>query len=83
MSQGAPTRVPQSRRLPTTPVFLRSSLLYARGLDASIHLRPLTFFRKNRSGDGQLRADAFLVIMAVSSGTISYLVAREVAKRCR
>ena len=26
-------------------------------------------------------ADAFLLIMALSSGTISYLVAREVAKR--
>ena len=28
-------------------------------------------------------ADAFLLIMALSSGTISYLVAREVAKRSR
>ena len=29
----------------------------------------------------QVMADAFLLIMAVSLGTISYLVAREVAKR--
>jgi len=28
-------------------------------------------------------ADAFLLIMALSSGTVGYLVAREVAKRSR